>query len=338
MVASWRSRPERARSRRPSGGHSITVTAVAGSRAAGSGSGRAITSGTGPKGAPPRSRISPYSVAGTTARFTKRATRSIDSRTASFGSAARTGGRCPRSRLLWRCSAIPSRSYEDSTMPRDLSCTRGPPRRVGWGSAWTWAGRSTSCTPWRARCGPPEGLDRPPRVGPVEDRLVDAPRRHAVAHRVELRHAPLERAIERIGRAASHREHDGIDGRDPALGACVHVGDDYRRALDGAQLGVRGQDRPLREEARVEGCDGGDANVLPDVEERRDDLDPLALIQEVLGGRERLLRMDVVHDDDVGADLGAVGQHVAVRYDVLAVSARDRRYIGMGPGGDDARP
>jgi len=37
----------------------------------------------------------------------------------------------------------------DSTMPRGLSWTRGPPRRGGWGSAWTWAGRSTSCTPWR---------------------------------------------------------------------------------------------------------------------------------------------------------------------------------------------
>ena len=35
-------------------------------------------------------------------------------------------------------------------MRRDLSCTRGPPARVGWGSAWTCGGRSTSCTPWHA--------------------------------------------------------------------------------------------------------------------------------------------------------------------------------------------
>src|SRR3989454_3754900 len=118
-----------------------------------------------------------------------------------------------------------------------------------------------------------EGSDRPPRVSPVEDRLVDAPGRHAVAPRVELRRAPLERAIERVGRAASHREDDGIDGLDPALSPRVHVGDDDRRALDGAELGVRSQDRPLREEARVEGGDGGDADVLTDVEERRDDLD-----------------------------------------------------------------
>src|SRR2546428_801530 len=40
--------------------------------------------------------------------------------TARFGSAARTGGLCRRCRLLWRCSAIPSRSYEHSTMPRGL--------------------------------------------------------------------------------------------------------------------------------------------------------------------------------------------------------------------------
>src|SRR2546426_12661477 len=125
-----------------------------------------------------------------------------------------------------------------------------------------------------------DGSDRPPRVGPIEDRLVDAPRRHAVAHRVELRHAPLEFAIERIGRAASHREDDAIDALDPALGPRVHVGDDHRRALDGAELGVRRQDRSLREEARVERSDGGDADVLTDVEERRDDLDPLALRSE----------------------------------------------------------
>jgi len=49
------------------------------------------------------------------------ATSSIDSLTASFGSAARTGGLCPRCRLLWRCSAIPSRSSKHSTMLRGLS-------------------------------------------------------------------------------------------------------------------------------------------------------------------------------------------------------------------------
>jgi hypothetical protein len=56
----------------------------AASRGAVSGSARAITSVTGPKEAPPRCRTSPCSVAGTTARSTRRATSLIDSRTARF--------------------------------------------------------------------------------------------------------------------------------------------------------------------------------------------------------------------------------------------------------------
>src|SRR5207245_2063856 len=63
---SWGALPGPARSLRRYGGRSITETAAAASRAAGSGSGRDITSVTGHKGAPPRSRISPCSVAGTT--------------------------------------------------------------------------------------------------------------------------------------------------------------------------------------------------------------------------------------------------------------------------------
>jgi hypothetical protein len=61
------------------------------------------------------------SIDATTAPFTRRATSSIDSPTATFASAAQTGGLCPTRRLLLRCSAIPSRSYEDSTMPKGLS-------------------------------------------------------------------------------------------------------------------------------------------------------------------------------------------------------------------------
>jgi len=51
-------------------------------------------------------------------------------------------------RALWKCSAIPSRSSEPGTMRRGWSWPRGPRRRGGWGSAWTGAGRSTSCTRW----------------------------------------------------------------------------------------------------------------------------------------------------------------------------------------------
>src|SRR2546422_10457745 len=79
MAGSWRSARGRGPFRRRFGGRSTTGTGAAGSRAAGSGSDRDITSVTGPKGAPPRSRISPCSVAATTAPFTRRATSSIDS-------------------------------------------------------------------------------------------------------------------------------------------------------------------------------------------------------------------------------------------------------------------
>jgi hypothetical protein len=71
---------------------------AAASQAAGFGSARAITSGTGRKGAPPRSRISPCSVADTTGRSMRKATSSIDSRTARCSSVARMASSCPRSR------------------------------------------------------------------------------------------------------------------------------------------------------------------------------------------------------------------------------------------------
>ena len=58
-------------------------------------SARAITSATGPTVAPPRSRTSRCSVAAITARSTRRAIRSNDGRTASFGSGARTAGLLP---------------------------------------------------------------------------------------------------------------------------------------------------------------------------------------------------------------------------------------------------
>jgi hypothetical protein len=109
---------------------------------------------------------------------------------------------------------------------------------------------------------------------------VDAPRRHAVAHRVELR------------RSAP---------------ACTLATITVEPSMARSSV-YRVRTAPLREEARVKGGNGGDAHVLTDIELRRDDLDPLVLIQEMLGGRERLLRMDVVHDDDLRADFYAVRQ------------------------------
>src|SRR5207248_22645 len=84
--------------------------------------------------------------AGTSQRLACDASRVVmrhgqDGRTASFGSAARTGGSYPRSRFLPRCPTIPCKPSERGTMRRGSSCMRGRRHRVGWGSVWTWAGR-----------------------------------------------------------------------------------------------------------------------------------------------------------------------------------------------------
>src|SRR5436190_22244307 len=55
----------------------------------------------------------------------------------------------------------PVKPSERGTMRRGLSCTRGLRPRVGWGSAWTWAGRSTSCIPWRVSGRAPRGRAPP---------------------------------------------------------------------------------------------------------------------------------------------------------------------------------
>jgi hypothetical protein len=130
--------PGPARFLRRYGGRCIIVTAAAASQAAGCGSVRAITPVIGRTGSPPRSRISPGSVAATTARSTKRGTRSIDSRTASFGSGARTVGSSPTSRRLSRCPTIPWGCCERGTHRRgighpsadgDAGVARRAPRR-----------------------------------------------------------------------------------------------------------------------------------------------------------------------------------------------------------------
>src|SRR5213593_1348092 len=93
--ACWRSVHEPAPFRPQYEERSTIATAGAASRAAMFASVRATTSVTGPMEAPPGSRISPCSVAATIARFTKRATRSIDSPMASFVSAGLTANSSP---------------------------------------------------------------------------------------------------------------------------------------------------------------------------------------------------------------------------------------------------
>src|SRR6266852_6354464 len=106
MGVVWRSLHGPARFLQRYGGRFITGTAAAASRAAGGALARDITTVTGPKGAPPRSRISPCSVGATTAPFTRRVTSSSDSVTASFGSVARMADFCLRSRVLLKYLAM----------------------------------------------------------------------------------------------------------------------------------------------------------------------------------------------------------------------------------------
>jgi hypothetical protein len=100
------------------------ATIVVASRAVERGSVRAITSATGPTEAPPRSRISPCSAAGTTVLFTRRATRSIDWPRVSFASAVPTVGCYPTSRRPQRFVGTPWRLSGHSIRRRGSRCTR----------------------------------------------------------------------------------------------------------------------------------------------------------------------------------------------------------------------
>jgi hypothetical protein len=77
----------------------------------------------------------PCSVAGTIEPFTRRATGSIDNRTASFSSGDPTAGCSPTSHRRPHYRPIRRALYKRRTMRRGLSCTRTPPRRGGAGSA-----------------------------------------------------------------------------------------------------------------------------------------------------------------------------------------------------------
>jgi hypothetical protein len=141
------------------GARSTIETAPVASRAVGCRSVRDITCVTGRREAPPRSPTWPCSVAATTTPSTRAATSSIESPTAPFGSAGRTAGFCPTSRLHATFPRMSWRSCEPGTTPRGCAYTRGRPRAVGSGSRWTWAGRSTSCI------RSPGRLDRPVTAG-----------------------------------------------------------------------------------------------------------------------------------------------------------------------------
>ena len=148
------------------------------------------------QGGPTRSRTSPCSVAATTAPSTRRATSSLAGRTVSFSSAARTADSCPRCRGRGRCPAILSPPSALVTMRRGWSCTRGPRCRVGWGSAWTWAGRSTSCIPSRAMGAPQTGeRDESPSLSLVDRADYLSAVRIAAGPPLTARRTPVSRSV-----------------------------------------------------------------------------------------------------------------------------------------------
>ena len=101
--------PGRERFPPPCAARSTIATAPAASRAAAAASPRDTTSATGRRAVPRRSRTSRFSVDGTTARCTRRATRSRASPTAGFGSSDWRVRFCPRRRRRPQCRMIPSR-------------------------------------------------------------------------------------------------------------------------------------------------------------------------------------------------------------------------------------
>ncbi len=126
-------------------GRVVEVGARTGSRAAACASARAITSATGPTGAPPHSRTSRCCVAAITAPSTKRDIRLSDYATASCDSADRTADCCRTSRLRRGSPTILFRRSGRRTRRRVCGWTRGRRVPAGWGSGSTWAGPSTSC-------------------------------------------------------------------------------------------------------------------------------------------------------------------------------------------------
>jgi hypothetical protein len=133
----------------PCGAPSSIAIAPAASPAAARASLSAITSITGRMAAPPRSRTSPFAVAGTTGLSTRTPTSWSGSPTANSNSGDRTAGSCPTSRRLRRCPPSSSPVFTNGMQPRVCASTPARPAQPGWANASIWAMRSTSCTRWR---------------------------------------------------------------------------------------------------------------------------------------------------------------------------------------------
>jgi hypothetical protein len=123
----------------PCGERSTTAIVAAASRAVASASRRGTTSATGRKGDPLRSPTSRCSVAGITARCTRRAMGSSEGLTVRCDSDGRMAGPCPRCHHRRRCRLIRSAPSGRVTTCRACSSTRaacagwlGERPDVGW--------------------------------------------------------------------------------------------------------------------------------------------------------------------------------------------------------------
>jgi hypothetical protein len=150
------SRAEGPRRRPPyagrSGGRCSIGTGAAASRAVTSESLRGITCGTERRAARRPCRTWRYSVVAITGRCTRRAINSNECPTGRCSSDGRTAGCCPRCRRRPRCPLTQWGHCGPNTLRRGSNSTRARGLPSGWGSGWTWAGRSTCCI--RGRRGP----------------------------------------------------------------------------------------------------------------------------------------------------------------------------------------
>jgi len=158
----WRSAPGRGRFHPRCGGHCTIGIGTAASPAAVSASVRDITCATGRRVARPHCQISRCFAGSITAPYTKRAIRSSYRSMARFGSEGPTAGFYPTCRRRRRCLPTRWRHYGRSTWRTGSTSMRARDLPGGWGSAWTWAGRSTCCTRSPrgplALTGPPDAI------------------------------------------------------------------------------------------------------------------------------------------------------------------------------------
>src|SRR5262245_30921875 len=213
--ACWRSVRGRAPSRQRCGGRCSIATGAVGSPAAACGSGRAITSATGPRAARRRSRTWPCCAGATTARCTRRASGWNAGRTANSSSGVPAAGRFRTCRRPPTSTPIPRSRSGPGTRRRASWSTRTRPRRDGWATAWTWATRWMSSIPWRgATDGDGEGRVMAKKSKVPAGKRVEA-HRHDEAKRRNIPTAEYQSVIQKEAeqplRVAYERRNRDLD-------------------------------------------------------------------------------------------------------------------------------